>query len=83
MIHLTEHHGDSCPGAALRIDTAGIDALYAVLAAKPYNYARPGIEEVPWGGREMSIKDPFGNRLTFVATDEVQDEADGEAPVRP
>lgn len=27
--------------------------------------ARPGLEDMPWGSREMSVKDPFGNRLTF------------------
>ncbi|MPQ56113.1 glyoxalase superfamily protein [Duganella sp. FT27W] len=66
VLHLTEHHGDCCPGAAIRVTVDDIDALHAELAAKPYRYARPGIEEMPWDSREMSIKDPFGNRLTFV-----------------
>ena len=30
------------------------------------SYAKPGVEETPWGSREMSIKDPFGNRVVFV-----------------
>ena len=25
---------------------------------------RPGIEEVPWG-KEMTVIDPFGNRIRF------------------
>jgi hypothetical protein len=29
-------------------------------------YARPGIEETPWGTREMKIVDPFFNRVIFV-----------------
>ena len=66
VLHLTEHHGDCCPGAAIRVTVDDIDALHAELAAKPYAHARPGIEEMPWDSREMSIKDPFGNRLTFV-----------------
>jgi len=66
LLHLTGHHGDCCPGAAIRVTVDDIDALHAELAAKPYGYARPGIEEMPWDSREMSIKDPFGNRLTFV-----------------
>ena len=65
-LHLSEHHGDGCPGAALRIRTRGLDALQAELAAKDYPYARPGIEDAPWGERVMSIADPFGNRLHFV-----------------
>ena len=44
---------------------AGLDALHAELHAKQYGYARPQIEDMPWGTRDMSLKDPFGNRLTF------------------
>lgn len=68
-LHLSEHHGDCSPGAALRIVTTDIDGWHAALTGTHYKYARPDIEEVPWGGREMSVKDPFGNRLTFVAAD--------------
>jgi catechol 2,3-dioxygenase-like lactoylglutathione lyase family enzyme len=65
VIHLSEHHGDGCPGAQLRIETDDLASFQKHLIAKQYKYARPGIEEMPWG-REMSIHDPFGNRLTFV-----------------
>jgi uncharacterized glyoxalase superfamily protein PhnB len=65
VLHLSEHHGDCCPGAALRIAVADIDALHAELSAQAYGYARPGIDATPWGTRELSVKDPFGNRLTF------------------
>lgn len=64
VLHLSEHHGDCCPGAALRIATEGLDAFQAALAAKNYGYARPGIEAMPWG-RDMRVTDPFGNRLIF------------------
>jgi len=65
VLHLSEHHGDCTPGAALRIPTADLDAFHAELSAKRYRYGRPGVEEMPWGTRDMSTKDPFGNRLTF------------------
>ncbi len=65
VIHLSEHHGDSCPGAALRIDVAQLDSYHKVLTEKRYKNARPGIQDQPWGCREMIIKDPFGNRLVF------------------
>jgi uncharacterized glyoxalase superfamily protein PhnB len=65
VIHLSEHHGDCCPGGAMRIETKGLDALQKELIAKKYKYYRPGIEEMPWGSRDMSVTDPFGNRLTF------------------
>ena len=67
VLHLSEHHGDACPGAALRIATDDLDAFHAELTAKHYAYARPGIEQMPWGTRDMSIHDPFGNRLTFTS----------------
>ena len=65
VLHLSEHHGDCSPGAAIRIETSELDAFHAELASKHYKYARPEIENMPWGTRDMSVKDPFGNRLTF------------------
>jgi catechol 2,3-dioxygenase-like lactoylglutathione lyase family enzyme len=67
VLHLTGHHGDACPGAAVRIENRELDAYRAELIAKEYKHSRPGIEACPWGTREMSIADPFGNRLTFWA----------------
>jgi catechol 2,3-dioxygenase-like lactoylglutathione lyase family enzyme len=64
-LHLTEHHGDCSPGAVVRIETSELDAYHAELTAKRYPYARPGIVSMPWGSREMSIRDPFFNQLTF------------------
>ena len=55
------------PGAAIRIETSNLETLHAELAGKSYKYARPGLDERPWG-EEMSVKDPFGNRLTFASS---------------
>lgn len=65
VLHLSEHHGDACPGAAVRIETDNLDALHIELAQTQYAFAKPAIEKMPWGNRDMSVKDPFGNRLTF------------------
>jgi uncharacterized glyoxalase superfamily protein PhnB len=65
VLHLSEHHGDATPGAAMRIETNELLGFQTQLLAKSYKYARPGIEETPWGTRDMSVRDPFGNRLTF------------------
>ena len=65
VIHLSEHHGDCSPGSALRVETDELDTFQRQLMAKQYKYARPGIEDTPWGSRDMSVHDPFGNRLTF------------------
>ncbi len=65
VLHLSEHHGDASPGGSIRIDVEGLDDLHAEVTAKKYKYARPGIEEMPWGTRDMAVTDPFGNRLIF------------------
>jgi len=36
-----------------------------VLLEKKYKNARPGIQNMPWGTRDMAISDPFGNKLIF------------------
>ena len=63
-LHLSEHHGDATPGATVFVRLTGLDALHRELAAKRYRFARPGIEDVPWG-RELGVSDPFGNRIRF------------------
>src|SRR5436190_13417823 len=40
VLHLSEHHGDACPGAAVRIETSDVDAFHKELTAKRYKYAR-------------------------------------------
>ncbi|WP_445938067.1 glyoxalase superfamily protein [Pseudomonas sp.] len=67
VLRLSEHHGDCCPGAALRISVDDLDALHAELTALAYANARPSITAQPWG-RDMPVMDPFGNRLIFTDT---------------
>jgi hypothetical protein len=64
ILHISEHHGDCSPGSALRIEVDDLDSYQKLLLAKQYKNARPGICQQPWG-RDMSIADPFGNRLIF------------------
>jgi uncharacterized glyoxalase superfamily protein PhnB len=72
IIHLSEHHGDCCPGAALRIEVDLIEALHSRLLAKHYKHAKPGIETTPWNSREVQVTDPFGNRIIFFQDLETQ-----------
>jgi uncharacterized glyoxalase superfamily protein PhnB len=65
LIQLSEHHGDCCPGGAMRIETDVLDEFHTELTGKKYKYYRPFIQEQPWGTRDMTVGDPFGNRLTF------------------
>ena len=51
----------------MRIETNELEAFQKELVAKQYKNARPGIEKKPWGSNEMSVSDPFGNRLTFTS----------------
>jgi hypothetical protein len=65
VLHLTEHYGDCTPGSAVFVEMAGVFDLQRELIAKSYPYLRPGVEVPPWGGRCMSVVDPFGNKLLF------------------
>lgn len=64
-LHLSEHHGDCCPGSAVRIETERLEEFHAGLLAQNYAYARPGLQRTSWGTREVLVTDPFGNRLVF------------------
>ena len=68
VLHLSEHHGDCCPGAAIRIETNELEEFQKSLVVKRYKNARPEIEKMPWGSKDMSVSDPFGNRLIFTNT---------------
>ena len=65
VLHLSEHHGDACPGSTVFVRLTGLDAYHREITAKGYAYMRPGIEQAPWSARVMEVIDPFGNRLRF------------------
>jgi catechol 2,3-dioxygenase-like lactoylglutathione lyase family enzyme len=65
ILYLSEHHGDGSPGAKIVIETTGLAAYHAALAAKRYGYARPGLVDQPWGTTSMTIADPFYNHIEF------------------
>ena len=64
-LHISEHHGDGTPGTFLRIEIEDVDEYCRQLNAKRYKNSRPGVQEQPWGYRDMSIADPAGNKLIF------------------
>lgn len=69
-LHLSEHHGDTTPGTRIRVPVADLDAFAADLASRPDAGIRVGEpEDRPWGERDLTLTDPFGNRLTFYAHD--------------
>jgi hypothetical protein len=69
ILHLTEHHGDCTPGSKVFVQMTGVADLHAELAAKNYNYLRPGLERAPWGATTLELTDPFMNRLLFSESD--------------
>ena len=66
VFHLSEHHGDGSPGVYVRVTMNGISAYHDELQSKQYKYMKPGLEDEAPGRRELSVIDPFGNRITFV-----------------
>jgi catechol 2,3-dioxygenase-like lactoylglutathione lyase family enzyme len=71
-LHLSEHHGDSCPGAKVFIEFPNIAAYHHYLTDKDYKFNKPGLEKSPWDTVCMEVIDPFGNKLLF---SESRDEA--------
>lgn len=63
-LHVTEHHGDASPGTTCFVRMRGIRAFHAELLASDYRNNRPGLEQADWG-LEVTVHDPFGNRIRF------------------
>ena len=64
-LHLSEHHGDACPGSKAFIEYENLEEYHRELLAKNYKYNRPGLEIAPWNARTMTVTDPFHNQLLF------------------
>jgi catechol 2,3-dioxygenase-like lactoylglutathione lyase family enzyme len=65
VLHLSEHHGDGSPGAAAYVFMRGISALHRELTEKKYRHNRPSLERMEWGMMQMTVIDPFSNRICF------------------
>ena len=64
-LHLSEHHGDACPGSTVFLRVTGLEPFHAEISAKGYGYMRPGLERTFHNSRQVEVIDPFGNRLRF------------------
>jgi catechol 2,3-dioxygenase-like lactoylglutathione lyase family enzyme len=65
VLHLSEHHGDCCPGSTVFVRVTGLEQLHHEVTSKGYTHQRPGIERAPWNANVMEVTDPFGNRIRF------------------
>lgn len=64
-LHLSEHHGDGCPGANVFVELKDVKEYNKELLDKKYKYNRPGVDDTEWGFITMTVNDPFGNRISF------------------
>lgn len=64
-IHLSEHHGDGTPGSVAYVYTTGVASLHRELNDKHYRHNRPSLERMEWGMLQMTVIDPFNNRICF------------------
>lgn len=64
-LHLSQHHGDCCPGSTVFLRVRGLENFHREITAKEYGFLRPGIETTFHNSRCMEVIDPFGNRLRF------------------
>jgi catechol 2,3-dioxygenase-like lactoylglutathione lyase family enzyme len=65
-LFLTGHAGDCQPGGAAYLIVDDVDALFREITARGVPVREPP-EDPPWGGREMCVVDPDGNRLRFAS----------------
>jgi catechol 2,3-dioxygenase-like lactoylglutathione lyase family enzyme len=65
VLHLSEHHGDCCPGSTVVVRVNGLDDYHREISAKGYGYLRPGVERTFHKSKCMQVIDPFGNRIRF------------------
>ena len=65
VLHLSEHHGDCCPGSTVFVWMKGIEEFHATITSRGYGYMRPGIERTFYNSVCVEVTDPFGNRIRF------------------
>ena len=65
VLHLTEHHGDCCPGSTVFVRMRGVVELHREISARGYGHLRPGVEKTFHQSLGMEVIDPFGNKIRF------------------
>lgn len=68
VLHLTEHHGDCCPGSTVFVWMEGLQEFHTAITSRGYGYMRPAIERTFYNSLCIEVTDPFGNRIRFNET---------------
>ena len=79
ILHLSEHHGDCCPGSTVFVWMKGIEEFHATITSRGYGYMRPGIERTFYNSLCVEVTDPFGNRIRF--NEQCRKESTAASPV--
>lgn len=66
MLHLDGVVNAGAGMVTCRVETSGVDDLYAELEPRGVIDPAEPIRTTPWGARQFSVLDSSGNRLTFV-----------------
>src|SRR5260221_8650020 len=59
LLHLSEHHGDACPGSAVMIQMRGLADHHPGLTAQDHRPAQPGTEAAPAKARPVPLTAPL------------------------
>jgi catechol 2,3-dioxygenase-like lactoylglutathione lyase family enzyme len=65
VLHLSEHHGDDTPGSMAYVYLGSVEDLHRELNDKKYRHNRPALQQQDWGMLEVTVTDPFNNRIVF------------------
>lgn len=64
-LHLSEHHGDCCPGSTVFVWMTGIEDFHREISTKDYPYSNPGLETTFYDAKCVQVTDRFNNRIRF------------------
>jgi catechol 2,3-dioxygenase-like lactoylglutathione lyase family enzyme len=65
VLHLSEHHGDACPGSTVFVRMTGLADYPPRDHRQGLRLHASGNRARPWNADVMEVTDPFGNRLRF------------------
>jgi hypothetical protein len=55
ILHLTEHHGDCCPGSTVFVRMTGIIEFHRQITSMGYKFHRPRIETTFYDSRSIEV----------------------------